>query len=57
MKLGIGGTGSLGNAYFLQADNGEILLLDAGLPILAIKKMINYDIANVVGCVITHSHS
>lgn len=57
MKLGCAGTGSKGNAYFLQADNSEILLLDAGLPIGDIKKMVNYDIANVVGCVITHSHS
>lgn len=57
MTLGIGGTGSTGNAYYLKADNGEILLLDAGLPIGDIKKMVNYDIANVVGCIITHSHS
>lgn len=57
MKLGCARTGSLGNAYFVQADNEEILLLDAGIPINDIKKMVNYEIDKVVGCVITHSHS
>lgn len=57
MKLGCAGSGSSGNAYFLQADNGEILLIEAGMPIGDLKKMVNYDIGNIVGCVISHSHS
>lgn len=56
MTFGCGGTGSTGNAYYLKADNGEILLLDAGITITEIKKMISFDVANVVGCCVTHSH-
>lgn len=57
MRLGCGGTGSTGNSYFIRSNSDEILILDAGLPIRNIKRMINYDIANVVGCIISHSHS
>lgn len=56
MLLGTNGTGSTGNSYYIKADNGEILLLDAGLPIADIKKGINYEIDKVVGCLVTHSH-
>ncbi len=56
MTLGCGGTGSTGNAYYLKANNGEILLLDAGLPIQQIKQMIDYEVESVVACLITHSH-
>jgi hypothetical protein len=55
--LGCAGTGSSGNAYYLQSDNGEILMIEAGLPIDDLKKMVNYDIGNIVGCVVSHSHS
>lgn len=43
MLLGTNGTGSTGNSYYIKANNGEILLLDAGLPIADIKKGINYE--------------
>ena len=56
MLLGTNGTGSSGNSYYIKADNGEILLLDAGLPIADIKKGINYEVDKVVGCLITHQH-
>lgn len=48
-------TGSDGNSYALISDD-EILLLDAGVSINQIKKGINYNISNVVGCVVTHKH-
>lgn len=47
---------SPGNCYALTADNGEILLLDAGIPIAEIKKGLDYDIENVCACIITHVH-
>lgn len=50
------GTGSDGNSYYIKANNGEILLLDAGLPIATIKKGINYDIENLTACLVTHEH-
>lgn len=56
MLLGVNATGSTGNSYFIKNDNGEILLLDAGIPIAEIKKGVDYDIANVVACICTHAH-
>ena len=49
-------TGSTANCYILKRDNGEMLILDAGLPINEIKKGIGFDVGNVKGAVITHSH-
>ena len=56
MTLKTIGTGSTGNSYYIKADNGKILLLDAGLTIADIKKGINYEVDKVVGCLVTHSH-
>ena len=56
MTLTTIGTGSTGNAYFLKADNGEILLLDAGVSIANVKKSIDYRVGDVVGCLVTHHH-
>lgn len=49
-------TGSKANCYVLKRDNGEMLILDAGLPINEIKKGIEFDVVNLKGAVITHSH-
>lgn len=49
-------TGSKANCYVLKRDNGEMLILDAGLPISEIKKGIGFDVANLKGAVVTHSH-
>lgn len=49
-------TGSAANCYVLKRDNGEMLILDAGLPIAEIKKCIGFDVANLKGAVVTHSH-
>lgn len=49
-------TGSTGNCYILTANNGKHLILDAGIQISEIKKGLEFDIENVEGCVITHSH-
>lgn len=56
MKLTCLGTGSSGNCYLLQADNGETLILDCGISIKEIKKGLNWDITGVVGAICTHSH-
>lgn len=56
MTLHCIGSSSSGNSYLLNVNN-EILILDAGVPIKAIKKSLGYDISNVVGCVVTHAHS
>lgn len=56
MKLKCISTGSSGNCYLLQADNGETLILDCGISIKEIKKGLNWDIRGVVGAICTHSH-
>ncbi len=49
------GTGSKGNCYILTAGE-EKLILDCGINLLDIKKALNFDLRNVVGCLLTHSH-
>lgn len=56
MKLKVLGSGSSGNCYLLTADNGETLLLDAGLPIMDIKRGLNWNVKCVVGAICTHAH-
>ena len=55
MILKVGATGSSGNFYYLE-NNGEILLLDAGINIKEIKQTIDFRVGDVVGCAITHEH-
>lgn len=57
MKLKCIATGSSGNCYTLTADNGETLILDAGIGIRDIKKGLNWNIRNAVGCIVSHAHS
>ena len=49
-------TGSAANCYVLKRDNGEMLILDAGLPMFEIKKGIGFDVKNLKGAIISHSH-
>lgn len=55
MKLICIGSSSKGNAYALEAEN-EILLLEAGCSISEVKKVINWQIGKVIGCIVTHQH-
>lgn len=50
-------TGSKANCYILKRDNGEMLILDAGLPINEIKKGIEFNVGNLKGSIISHFHS
>lgn len=56
MQLKCLASGSNGNCYLLQANNGETLILDCGIPIKAIKKGLNWNLKNVVGVLVTHHH-
>lgn len=49
-------TGSKANCYVLKRDNGEMLILDAGLPLPEIKKGIGFEVESLKGAVISHSH-
>lgn len=55
LKLKCLATGSSGNCYLLSTEN-ETLILDCGIPIMDIKKGLDFDLSKVVGCVVTHSH-
>jgi phosphoribosyl 1,2-cyclic phosphodiesterase len=55
MELKVVNSNSIGNAYALDAGN-EILLLEAGCRMAFVKRAIDYRIANVVGCILSHEH-
>ena len=56
MKLKCIATGSTGNCYTLTSNGGETLILDCGIPIMEIKKALNWNIKKVVGVLCTHQH-
>lgn len=56
MKLKCIATGSTGNCYILTSNGGETLILDCGIPIMEIKKALNWNIKDVVGVLCTHKH-
>ena len=51
------GSGSSGNCYILQADSGEKLIIECGLPFREIKRGLGYNLHGVVGCLVSHRHS
>lgn len=55
MLLKVGATGSSGNVSFLEYE-GNILLLDAGIPIKEIKKHIGFRVGDIQAALITHEH-
>ena len=58
MLLKVISTGSqAGNSYALIADNGEILLLDAGATYRTALKAIDYRISDVKALLLSHEHS
>lgn len=50
------GSGSSGNSYAIKCNN-ETLLLELGLPCKEILRGLNYNINDVVGCLVSHAHS
>lgn len=48
-------SGSSGNSYIIQAGE-EILLLECGINYRDILKGLDFNISNVIGCLITHNH-
>jgi phosphoribosyl 1,2-cyclic phosphodiesterase len=55
MDLKILGSSSRGNSYILESEK-DILILDAGVSIAEIKKALNFDLRNIVGCLFSHAH-
>lgn len=48
-------SGSKGNSYALIGDK-EILLIEAGVSLMEVKKNIDFQISKVVGCLVSHEH-
>lgn len=57
MKFNCAGTGSKGNCYSIRDPDGEILLLECGLPKEKVMSLVDYRITDVVGCAVSHEHS
>ena len=55
MILKVLGSESAGNCYILQTDD-EILVIEAGLRIQALKQALDHDLSRVVGCLVSHIH-
>lgn len=51
------GSSSKGNCHALYTDNGEILLLDAGMIKKEILVGIDFSVADVAGCLVSHGHT
>lgn len=55
MELSIVGTGSSGNCYILQHGK-DVLIIEAGMPLLEAKKALHFELANIQAVLISHSH-
>lgn len=49
------GSSSKGNCYLLIGDS-ETLIIEAGIKFKEVKKALDFDLSNVVGCCISHEH-
>lgn len=56
MDLIVIGSSSKGNSYALRAESGEILLLEAGVPLREVKKAIGYQTSKVRAVIVSHVH-
>lgn len=55
MKLRCLGSSSSGNCYILQNEK-EILVIEAGIKFSAVKEAIDFNVKNIVGCLVSHRH-
>ena len=54
-KLIVIGSSSKGNAYAIKTEN-SCLLIEAGISVKAVKKALDFDLTDIEGCLISHSH-
>jgi len=55
MELKVLASGSKGNCYLLQSKE-ETLIIECGIPYKEILKGLNFNLSNVVGCLVSHCH-
>lgn len=56
MRLNVIGSSSIGNCYLLEDSNGEKLMIECGMTYSDIKKGSHYDLSNLSGVLVSHSH-
>ena len=56
MLLTILGSSSKGNCYLIEAEEGDKLILDAGINFKEVQMEMNFDFEGLVGVLITHEH-
>ena len=56
VKFASHASSSRGNCYELTSSGGTRLLLEAGLPIRAIRQRLGFSLSGMAGCLITHEH-
>ncbi len=47
---------SSGNLYVVTASNGKRLLIECGVTWADLKKALDYDLSDIVGCLVSHEH-
>lgn len=55
MRMTCLGSGSSGNCYLFEAADG-VLMLEAGVRFIEVKKSLKFKISGIVGCLVTHEH-
>lgn len=56
MKLKVLGSSSKGNCYLLVASD-QVLIIEAGVRLIEVKKALNFRTDNIIGCLISHVHN
>ncbi len=51
------GSSSTGNGYLLISSTGEVLIIEAGIKLLEVKRHINFDLSKIAGVICSHSHN
>jgi phosphoribosyl 1,2-cyclic phosphodiesterase len=55
MKLKVLGSSSKGNSYVLETAS-QVLVIEAGIRLAEVKKMIGFDVTKIVGALVSHEH-
>ena len=56
MELIVLGSSSDGNCYLLKSED-EVLIIEAGISFKKVQEALDFNISNIVGCLISHEHS
>lgn len=56
MRMRIINSGSAGNCYVLESKSGKKLLLDIGVTTKEIMKANMFNVKDIVGVIVSHSH-